>query len=117
MGMWGRELVLGHLKMNSGRYQEINSYDRKTSYFLTIQSNSHFSKFTTQCQFPTNGLPSPHHIALSPTTPMHPHTFTGAYMSWMIAASEGDAWMGLKCPRDEKAPFGSAGGGIRVKMR
>ena len=35
----------------------------------------------------------------------------------MITASEGDAWMGLKYPRDEKAPIGSAGGGVRVKMR
>ena len=44
---------------------------------------------------------------------MHPHTFTGAYMFWMIAASVRDAWMRLKCPMEEKTLIGPAGAGIR----
>ena len=36
---------------------------------------------------------------------MLPHTFTGEYVLWMITASEGDTWMGLKYPREEKVPI------------
>ena len=35
----------------------------------------------------------------------------------MDTTSEGDAWMGLKCPRGEKAPIGSAvGKSFRVRV-
>ena len=114
-----KELVLGLLRTNSGRYWERNSYDRSTSNFPTIQSNLHF---TLQCLH--YSLVQVSNLTVPPIPTKSPKARRPQYIPillWertclrMITPSEGDARMGLECRR-EKVPI-KISWCVSVKMR
>ena len=93
-------------RKNNGSVYNSN---RPLLIFPSLQSNSSLlnpnrPKPPIKDSYLQTRLPQPLGIL---TTTMYPYTLTRAYMN---TASEGDVWMGLKCPRWEKAPIGSAGG-------
>ena len=120
MGHGGyKELVLGLLRTNSGRYWERNSYDRSTSNFPTIQSNLHF---TLQCLH--YSLVQVSNLTVSSIPTKSPKARRPQYIPillWertrlrMITPSKGDARMGLECQR-EKVPI-KISWCVNVKMR
>ena len=102
--MWGRELVLGLLRMNSRKetltivVNRISQPSNRThtsvnSLLICVSFNIAVSLIPTIS-------PKSWHPQCTPILLWY-HTSLG-----MITASEGDAWMGLKCPREEKVHIG-----------